>query len=180
MLPHFVPMLRDTGMPPQTAAEQAGVIGLSVITSRVVVGLLADVTEAPWFAAAACAISAIACVTLALGVARVRCRRPTSSLGTSVINKERRRRSRRAVLPNWRCSRPLRSICEFSRSQKPKEQPRKSAIIDSAQDLHHRDLNDFIFQREDAERPQAAIDLGMYVRAYRQRPIATAVDPVSY
>jgi MFS family permease len=70
MLPHFVPMLRDAGMSPQTAAEQAGMIGLSVIASRVAVGWLADVTEAPWLAAAACAICAMACITLALGGAR--------------------------------------------------------------------------------------------------------------
>ena len=70
MLPHFVPMLRDAGVPPQMAAAQAGIIGLSVIASRVIVGWLADITEAPWLAAAACAICGIACVTLALGGAQ--------------------------------------------------------------------------------------------------------------
>jgi MFS family permease len=67
MLPHFVPMLRDAGVSPQTAAEKAGLIGLAVIVSRVVVGWLADITEAPWLAAGACAICGLACVTLAFG-----------------------------------------------------------------------------------------------------------------
>lgn len=67
MLPHFVPMLRDAGMSPQAAAEQAGLIGLAVIVSRVVVGWLADITEAPWIAATVCAICGLACITLALG-----------------------------------------------------------------------------------------------------------------
>ncbi len=67
MLPHFVPMLRDAGVSPQTAAEQAGLIGLAVIVSRVVVGWLADVTEAPWLAASVCAICGLACLTLAFG-----------------------------------------------------------------------------------------------------------------
>jgi MFS family permease len=67
MLPHFVPMLRDAGVSPQAAAEQAGLIGLAVIVSRVVVGWLADITEAPWIAATVCAICGFACITLALG-----------------------------------------------------------------------------------------------------------------
>jgi len=67
MLPHFVPMLRDAGVSPQAAAEQAGLIGFAVIVSRVIIGWLADITEAPWLAASVCAICGLACITLAFG-----------------------------------------------------------------------------------------------------------------
>ncbi|WP_242098593.1 MFS transporter [Sphingomonas sp. CROZ-RG-20F-R02-07] len=64
LLPHFVPMLREGGMSPQAAGALAGVIGASVIVSRVVVGWLADRIEAPRIAAACCALCAIGCLAL--------------------------------------------------------------------------------------------------------------------
>jgi hypothetical protein len=39
-------------------------------------------------------------------------------------------------------------------------------------------LDDFIFQREDAERSLTAVSLWDVRAASRQRPIAAAVDPV--
>ncbi|MGL3111196.1 hypothetical protein [Bradyrhizobium sp. BR 1432] len=51
-------------------------------------------------------------------------------------------------------------------------------FIDGAQDLRHRALDDFIFQREDAERPLTAVSLWDVGPANRQRPIAAAMDPV--
>lgn len=65
MLPHFVPMLRDGGMDPRSAGALAGVIGASVIVSRVVVGWLADRIDAPRIAATCCALCAIGCLALA-------------------------------------------------------------------------------------------------------------------
>ncbi len=65
LLPHFVPMLREAGMAPRTAGTVAGLIGASVIVSRVVVGWLADRIEPPRFAATCCAICAGGCLLLA-------------------------------------------------------------------------------------------------------------------
>lgn len=65
LLPHFVPMLREAGMDARTAGALAGVIGASVIVSRVVVGWLADRIDAPRIAAVCCALCALGCVALA-------------------------------------------------------------------------------------------------------------------
>lgn len=65
LLPHFVPMLRETGMDARTAGALAGVIGASVIVSRLVVGWLADRIEAPRIAATCCALCALGCLALA-------------------------------------------------------------------------------------------------------------------
>ncbi|MEG3089074.1 MFS transporter [Sphingomonas sp. PB4P5] len=65
LLPHFVPMLRDAGVDAQRAGLIAGVIGASVIVSRVIVGWLADRIEAAWLAAVCCCICALGCLTLA-------------------------------------------------------------------------------------------------------------------
>jgi hypothetical protein len=54
----------------------------------------------------------------------------------------------------------------------------KVSFIDGAQDLRHRALGDFIFQREDAARPLTAVSLWDVRPANRQRPIAAAMDPV--
>jgi MFS family permease len=67
MLSHFVPMLRDTGMPLRDAGKLAGLIGLSVIFTRVVVGWLADRMEPAWLGAASCAVCALGCLALGLG-----------------------------------------------------------------------------------------------------------------
>jgi MFS family permease len=64
-LTHFVPMLREAGLDPRTAGTMAGLIGASVIVSRIVVGWLADRFEAPRIAAACCAICALGCLALA-------------------------------------------------------------------------------------------------------------------
>lgn len=67
LLPHFVPMLREAGMPPQTAGAVAGLIGASVIVSRIVVGWLADRIEPPRIAAVCCALCALGCLALSIG-----------------------------------------------------------------------------------------------------------------
>jgi MFS family permease len=67
MLAHFVPMLLDSGMPVQRAGATAGLIGISVIVTRVIVGWLADRVEPAWLGAASCAVCAAGCLLLALG-----------------------------------------------------------------------------------------------------------------
>jgi cyanate permease len=64
-LTHFVPMLREAGLDARTAGSLAGLIGASVIVSRLVVGWHADRFEAPRIAAACCAICALGCLALA-------------------------------------------------------------------------------------------------------------------
>lgn len=65
LLTHFVPMLREAGLDAQTAGTLAGLIGASVIVSRLIVGWLADRFEAPRIAAACCALCAFGCLALA-------------------------------------------------------------------------------------------------------------------
>jgi MFS family permease len=60
-------MLREAGMPIERAGAMAGLIGMSVIGTRIVVGWLADRIEPSWLGAASCAICAGGCVVLALG-----------------------------------------------------------------------------------------------------------------
>jgi MFS family permease len=67
MLPHFVPMLGDAGMPIARAGALAGLIGASVIVTRVIVGWLADRVEPAWLGAASCLLCAAGCVVLAVG-----------------------------------------------------------------------------------------------------------------
>jgi MFS family permease len=67
MLSHFVPMLREAGMSAERAGTLAGLIGVSVIVTRVIVGWLADRIEAAWLGAASCAVCALGCATLATG-----------------------------------------------------------------------------------------------------------------
>lgn len=65
LLPHFVPMLREGGMDARSAGALAGVIGASVIVSRIVVGWLADRVDAPRIAATCCGLCAMGCLALA-------------------------------------------------------------------------------------------------------------------
>jgi MFS family permease len=67
LLPHFVPMLIDSGLDPISAARVASEIGLAVIASRIVVGYLMDRIFAPRIAIAMCIIGASGGVTLLLG-----------------------------------------------------------------------------------------------------------------
>lgn len=67
LLPHFVPMLIDAGMDPVGAASLAGLIGVSVIVVRVLIGWLADLVHAPSIAACACLLCALGCLTLYFG-----------------------------------------------------------------------------------------------------------------
>lgn len=67
MLSHFVPMLIQSGLPIAKAGALAGLIGVSVIATRVVVGWLSDLIKPAWLAALSCAICASGCVALALG-----------------------------------------------------------------------------------------------------------------
>ncbi len=71
LLPHFVPMLIDAGLDPVSAGRIAGEIGLAVIVSRVVVGLLLDRVFAPRVAIAMCLVGATGGLTMFLsGAAR--------------------------------------------------------------------------------------------------------------
>lgn len=67
LLPHFVPMLIDSGLDPVAAGRIAGEIGLAVIASRLVVGYLLDRVFAPRIAIVMCIIGASGGVTLLLG-----------------------------------------------------------------------------------------------------------------
>ncbi|MBU0794233.1 MAG: MFS transporter [Alphaproteobacteria bacterium] len=67
LLPHFVPMLREAGMDARAAGALAGLIGASVIVSRVIVGWLADRIPAPLIAATCCGLCALGCIALATG-----------------------------------------------------------------------------------------------------------------
>ena len=67
LLSHFVPLLSEAGMPLERAGAFAGMIGLSVIVTRVVVGWLADQIEPAWLGAASCVACAAGCLALAFG-----------------------------------------------------------------------------------------------------------------
>jgi len=67
MLAHFVPMLREAGLSAQRAGAFAGLIGISVIVTRVVVGWLADRVRPAFLGAASCALCASGCLSLAVG-----------------------------------------------------------------------------------------------------------------
>jgi predicted MFS family arabinose efflux permease len=67
MLSHFVPMLLDGGVAIRDAGRLAGLIGLSVIVTRVLIGWLSDRIEPALLASASCLICAAGCLTLALG-----------------------------------------------------------------------------------------------------------------
>jgi MFS family permease len=67
IIAHFVPMLRASGMTLDKAGALAGLIGLSVIITRLVVGWLADRIEPAWLGAASCLICALGALALAIG-----------------------------------------------------------------------------------------------------------------
>ena len=67
MLSHFVPMLREAGMSVERAGALAGLIGLSVIITRIIVGWLADRLEPAWLGCASCLVCAAGCAILAVG-----------------------------------------------------------------------------------------------------------------
>jgi len=71
MLAHFVPMLREAGLSPQRAGALAGLIGMSVIVTRIVVGWLADRVQPAFLGAASCALCAGGCLALAVGGAEL-------------------------------------------------------------------------------------------------------------
>lgn len=64
---HLVPMLTELGLSRSLAARYAGLTGLAVIGSRILVGWLADVVHAPFIAMAACLICAFGCLMLGFG-----------------------------------------------------------------------------------------------------------------
>lgn len=69
LLPHFVPMLMDFGMTPLEAGKTAGLIGVAVIVSRLLVGWLLDKLDPRKVAVAICLICLTGCaVLLMLGV----------------------------------------------------------------------------------------------------------------
>ena len=67
LLPHFVPMLVESGISIQRAGALAGLIGASVIVTRIIVGWLSDHMDPAWLGAASCMICAGGCITLAVG-----------------------------------------------------------------------------------------------------------------
>ena len=64
---HFVPMLVDAGYPAQTAAQMASLLGLSLVTGRLLTGIAMDYVFAPRLAVVLMAISAGGFVALGLG-----------------------------------------------------------------------------------------------------------------
>ncbi|WP_162806800.1 MFS transporter [Sphingosinicella terrae] len=66
LIPHFVPMLRDLGLDPLAAGALAGLIGVAVMVSRLIVGWLVDRVPAPFVAVGVCALCASGCLTLLL------------------------------------------------------------------------------------------------------------------
>lgn len=67
LLSHFVPMLQQSGMSVSQAAAIAGMIGLSVIVTRIIVGALSDFINPAWLGAASCMACAAGCLALAFG-----------------------------------------------------------------------------------------------------------------
>ncbi len=66
LLPHFVPLLIDSGVTPVRAAGFAGLIGVAVITSRLVIGFLLDRFFAAWVAIGVCFVAITGCAVLLL------------------------------------------------------------------------------------------------------------------
>ncbi|MEO6040432.1 MAG: MFS transporter, partial [Croceibacterium sp.] len=67
IIAHFVPMLRASGVSLARAGALAGLIGMSVIVTRLVVGWLADRIEPAWLGAASCLVCAGGALALAMG-----------------------------------------------------------------------------------------------------------------
>jgi MFS family permease len=64
---HFVPMLIDTGFSPAKAGQMAGLLGLSLVSARLLVGVAIDFVFAPLVATWMMAISAVGFLALAFG-----------------------------------------------------------------------------------------------------------------
>jgi MFS family permease len=64
---HFVPMLIDIGFAPARAGQMAGLLGLSLVSARLLVGIVIDYVFAPWVATLMMAVSAAGFLGLALG-----------------------------------------------------------------------------------------------------------------
>ncbi|MFD1149662.1 MFS transporter [Saccharothrix hoggarensis] len=64
---HLVPLLRDAGVSPASAAGTASLVGVSLIVGRLVVGLLVDRFFAPRIAAAVLGVAAIGFLALLFG-----------------------------------------------------------------------------------------------------------------
>ncbi|MFI5717446.1 CynX/NimT family MFS transporter [Nocardia sp. NPDC051750] len=67
LVPHLVPMLRESGMSAGGAASIAALLGIAVIVSRLVVGFLFDVLRPPVVAATLCAICTLGVLAFAFG-----------------------------------------------------------------------------------------------------------------
>src|SRR5262249_34315684 len=64
---HFVPMLIDAGYPAPRAAQMASLLGLSLVTGRLLTGIAMDYVFAPRLAVVLMVVSAAGFATLALG-----------------------------------------------------------------------------------------------------------------
>ncbi|MDI3561874.1 MFS transporter [Bradyrhizobium sp. Arg816] len=64
---HFVPMLIDAGFSPATAGPMAGLVGLSLVSARLLVGVAIDFVFAPLAATLLMAISSAGFMVLAFG-----------------------------------------------------------------------------------------------------------------
>jgi len=71
LIAHLIPMLTDRNVSLETAAKIAGIIGLSVITGRLVTGYLIDRFWAPGVALALLSLPAISCLILATNIGGV-------------------------------------------------------------------------------------------------------------
>lgn len=67
LVPHLVPMLRESGTSAGRAASIAALLGVAVIVSRLVVGFLFDVFRPPVVAATLCAICTLGVLAFAFG-----------------------------------------------------------------------------------------------------------------
>ena len=65
-LPHFVPLLTDAGVTQVQAGSLAALIGIAVIGSRIMIGLLVDRFFAPFVAIGLCLTAAAGCAVLLL------------------------------------------------------------------------------------------------------------------
>jgi MFS family permease len=65
---NFIPMLTDAGVSPAGAAARAGMIGLAVITGRILTGLILDQVRAPAVSAAIMILPAFGCLIWGLGL----------------------------------------------------------------------------------------------------------------
>lgn len=68
LLVHLVGMLTDAGYPRTEAASIAGLVGLSIIASRLLTGVLCDRVFAPLVGAAAFAASALGCAIITFSI----------------------------------------------------------------------------------------------------------------